>query len=104
VALNDSPQTKTFFQNNPMIGVSNNKLTGILFAQSEPLSEHELIEAHRKYYIHGMDRLRVFVNGDLAEHPGVPDELKSQLALESADRFFQASFSPAPTEAEERLE
>jgi hypothetical protein len=98
VALNDAPQTKTFFQNNPVIGVSNDKLTGMLFArQGELLSEHELIEAHRKYYVKGMDRLRVLLGGDPGQHPPVPDELKGELTLESADRFFQATLSPAPT-------
>jgi hypothetical protein len=89
MALNDSPQTRAFFRNTPLIGVTNNKLTGMLFvSESDVRSEHDLIQLHRKYHIPGMDRLRVLAEGDPAKHPVVPSELKGDLSLEPADRFF----------------
>jgi hypothetical protein len=90
VALNDSPQTRMFFQSIPLIGVTDNKLTGIVFVRQEDVqSELKLIELHRKYFISGMERLRVLASGDSAAHPVVPDKLAGQLILESADDFFQ---------------
>jgi hypothetical protein len=96
IALNDSPQTRAFFASNPLIGVTDDKLTGMLFMPPGDVpSEPALIKLHRKYYITGMGRLRVLTSGDPAQHPAVPDELGGELTVESADDFFQAS-APAP--------
>lgn len=96
VALNDSPQTRMFFQSVPLIGVTDNKLTGILFVRQEDVkSALKLIELHRRYFIAGMDRLRVLVSGDSATHPAVPDKLAGELTIESADDFFRG-LPPGP--------
>jgi hypothetical protein len=67
----------------------------LFVSEGDVQSEHDLIQLHRQYHIPGMDRLRVLAGGRLA----VPDDIKGDLTIESADHFFRSSdvhAHPAP--------
>ncbi len=95
IPLNDRPATQAFLVQTPVIGVSDDKLTGIVFVRSNSLqSPQDLVQLHRDHYS-GMDRLRLLVLGGAGDYPIVPDELTGCLTTEPAANFLERSQSPA---------